>query len=110
MDLRIWALKPVFALALLSGPLVAQSDFVAGPGIEKAPYKRDVLLTCSFSLECFEGEACGSTEYTFDLNGLAGGLGPDAMAVLVTMESVGGNIELLGTASDEIMVPDWWRN
>lgn len=87
----------------MAGPLVAQS-FEAGPGIDKAPHQEKIALSCQFRLECFEGEACAQTDYAFELNGLAGGLGPDAMAVLVTLESVGGNVELLGTGSGEVMV------
>lgn len=90
-------------LCWLTGPAWAQGAFEAGPGIDKAPHQKEINLTCRFSLECFEGEACAETDYSFELNGLAGGLAPDAMAALVKMESIGGSEDMLGTVSGKVM-------
>ena len=97
---KIWAL--VFCVT--GGALAAQEAVEPGVAIARAPHKAEIALTCRFDLECYEGEACAATEYGFDLNGLAGGLGTEAMAALVVMASVAGNVELLGTRSGDVTV------
>ncbi len=106
MDFRIWKEKKswILILATCATGTAAQEDVEPGVAISRAPHKAEIALECRFDLECYEGEACLATEFNFALKGLAGGLGPDAMAALVKMESLAGSVELLGTRSGDITV------
>ena len=78
-------------------PAFAQSDLA----FDDAPVQGDVALSCAFVTECFEGEGCSDTTFEVQLTGKTGGLSADALVAVVKMASVSGDVELLGTASND---------
>ena len=99
-----WRRYAVLALLCGSQGVLAQEAHEPGVAIARAPHQAEIALLCRFDLECYEGEACAASTFEMRLEGLAGGLGPDAMAALVTMESLSESVQLLGTRSGDVTV------
>lgn len=89
---------------------VGQSFSSRGPGgldgmssLEDAPFKDELGLVCVFETECFEAEGCSEGAFSARLNGQAGGLTPEALAVVSQFSSDAGDVELLGTQAGPVL-------
>ena len=99
----------ILALAV-AGSAYAQSFSSKGPGgldgmssLEEAPFREEIALQCMFETECFEAEGCATGAFGARLEGQAGGLTPEALAVVSKFSSDAGDVELLGTRAGDIL-------
>ena len=97
------AATALLSLLVCAAPALGQSSFSPreDTGLSDAPFQKDIALQCAFVTECFEGDGCSDTAFDAQLTGKSGGLAADAMVALVKMSSVSGDVELLGTASND---------
>ena len=109
---RIFEEKKIWiALFICAGVAAAGQNFSSrGPGgldgmssLEEAPFRKDLAVSCRFETECFEAEGCAETAFEARLTGLAGGLTPDALAVVSKFSADAGEVELLGTQAGDIL-------
>ncbi len=90
--MRMLRILPI--LCACSVMQMAEADTTA---IANAPVQVEVSLTCTFTTECFDFDACTETALTVDLSGLGGGLEPDELILAADITTDAETFAMLGT-------------
>ena len=74
----------------------AHDDAAATLTLDTAPQQATIALSCRFTVECVEDQACTANGFGARLDGRAGGLDAQSMVAEVTLVHGIGAVELLG--------------
>ena len=87
---------------LLAGNFAHAESVIKDIDFSRAAFQKQLSLTCKFTTECIDAEACGDTTYGGALIGDAGGAQANDMAVVLTFQSDSGDQEFVGSLKDDV--------